>query len=866
MDKRNGLVQWLNDRPKWQQEALRMLYEAKDVDDVQLQRLYKFCIDEAENNPIDDLKGIPTEWLTLEESERTIRLSYINDPVGINNLNPQIPLQFGNEQLCVIYGENGVGKSGYVRILKRVGSNHQRIKILDNVYETTSVEQACNIGLQIDGSPLECHCQLNNDDFDSSLNSIDVFDSEISMSYLKDAKTAIFEPVILQRFEQLSNLCKRISVKIEEEISRNTCDSLIIPNDLENTGAIQFYKHLSSKTNSLFESAKKTYKWEEKLEKALKDIEILLRESNPVDVITKLKQAQQNTKNLKDYIGQICNFLCEEEQRNLIEFFQNYNQAKQYEDEGLMALSETCSLPVNSAIWKSMWEAAKRYSEQIAYQSKLFPFTKDDGKCVLCQQPFSENARQRMGRLDEFIRNELSNNVKVYEKKLVDKIKSLPEIKSRDHVEALCVAGTLSASVKEKVNNFNQFTLSIFTDWQNYRSLDKITKYECSLELIQVLQLNIDYIEGKIIKYSSLIDDEKRKKLLEEFKELKGHKWFADNIASIEKEYKCKKRIVQLSKAKKLSNSKGITDMKKNLSQELITDAYVQRLNTEMSELGIRGLEIALGNTTGSGGKVLRELTLKKAKKKVLPIDVLSEGEIKIVSIAAFLADALGKPINAPLVLDDPISSLDAKYEQSVINRLVGLSKTRQVIVFTHRLSLAIGLRDIAKDNSTNINIVELLRYSWGAGVPCQASFNKNVKTRLNELKDKRLLDAKKYYEKDEHGLEYLQTMENICREFRVCLEDFISDVLLNGIVKRFDAALHTDGKLQCLSDINYDECTKLQNLMSKYSFTVHSQSVERKVISYQEDDPDFSMACIKKDLEDVLTLYKLITVRRTKK
>jgi ABC-type Mn2+/Zn2+ transport system ATPase subunit len=63
---------------------------------------------------------------------------------------------------------------------------------------------------------------------------------------------------------------------------------------------------------------------------------------------------------------------------------------------------------------------------------------------------------------------------------------------------------------------------------------------------------------------------------------------------------------------------------------------------------------------------------------------VLSEGEYRIVSLAAFLADVGGKDFSAPFVFDDPISSLDQDFEEAVVQRLVELSQERQVIIFTH--------------------------------------------------------------------------------------------------------------------------------------------------------------------------------------
>jgi ABC-type bacteriocin/lantibiotic exporter with double-glycine peptidase domain len=62
--------------------------------------------------------------------------------------------------------------------------------------------------------------------------------------------------------------------------------------------------------------------------------------------------------------------------------------------------------------------------------------------------------------------------------------------------------------------------------------------------------------------------------------------------------------------------------------------------------------------------------------------------------LAAFLADITGSGQPTPFVFDDPISSLDQEFEERVADRLVELLRTRQVIVFTHRLSLLALLED----------------------------------------------------------------------------------------------------------------------------------------------------------------------------
>ncbi|MEX0634925.1 AAA family ATPase [Serratia ureilytica] len=93
---------------------------------------------------------------------------------------------------------------------------------------------------------------------------------------------------------------------------------------------------------------------------------------------------------------------------------------------------------------------------------------------------------------------------------------------------------------------------------------------------------------------------------------------------------------------------------------------------------------------------MLHQLRLKGVQNDK-PQNILSEGERRIISLAAFLADVSDKPGAAPFVFDDPISSLDNDFEWHVACRLVELAKSRQVLVLTHRLSLYGALEDVAK-------------------------------------------------------------------------------------------------------------------------------------------------------------------------
>lgn len=68
---------------------------------------------------------------------------------------------------------------------------------------------------------------------------------------------------------------------------------------------------------------------------------------------------------------------------------------------------------------------------------------------------------------------------------------------------------------------------------------------------------------------------------------------------------------------------------------------------------------------------------------------MLSEGEQKVLAIADFLAEARLAGITAPVIFDDPVSSLDHRRINEVAQRVASLADTTQVIVFTHDIFFA---------------------------------------------------------------------------------------------------------------------------------------------------------------------------------
>ena len=89
------------------------------------------------------------------------------------------------------------------------------------------------------------------------------------------------------------------------------------------------------------------------------------------------------------------------------------------------------------------------------------------------------------------------------------------------------------------------------------------------------------------------------------------------------------------------------------------------------------------------------------------------------------MADVEGIDANTPIVYDDPITSLDQDFEESIVARLVALAKQRQIIVFTpppffhaHTLGGYQPRWQILEP------VVALNREPWGTGEPGETPFS----------------------------------------------------------------------------------------------------------------------------------------------
>ncbi|MDE0119183.1 MAG: hypothetical protein OXM55_04155 [Bdellovibrionales bacterium] len=117
------ILEWAKQQDDWKQDAVRRIiengnYTSEDVKELTDIILFKYGYVEELKVPAKLIDK--SKFITVEESKKhKVILKKITAPKNVNALSVDAELKFAINGLTIIYGENGVGKSGYTRILKK---------------------------------------------------------------------------------------------------------------------------------------------------------------------------------------------------------------------------------------------------------------------------------------------------------------------------------------------------------------------------------------------------------------------------------------------------------------------------------------------------------------------------------------------------------------------------------------------------------------------------------------------------------------------------------------------------------------------------------------------------------------------------
>ena len=835
--------EWLSSRHQWLQVAAARLLKNNTLSDIDLTDLIELCKTEA-LSPESSKKTISKEKYNLSAKDPTgnLRIDAINSVKGISALGPKKPLNFNNS-LSIIYGQNGSGKSSYVRLLKHVSGTEKNGKLRGNVYLPHPQPQECLLTISVNDATKEISWNPELGAI-SELSSLHLYDTDCANVYVNEENEVAYEPWLLQFLSQLTNTSIEVGKAIKNEIDGISFTKLNPPEKSNKTKSVEWLNKINTLTTN--EEIASQCSWKDSDEDELISLRQQASEIDPLKKMKQFKDESQNIENLCSLLTSVRSSFSDEMCIKIIDAKRDYAIKKRAAEVDAEKIFKNLPIDgVSTESWQLLWNQARSFSEQHAYPTEIFPNTSIGSVCVLCQQPLSEEAQSRLESFEFYVKSSLSKQAKAAEEHLNNLLRNLKDIPNESILKLhLKSSGITSNEVQENILEFCKALEKRSRSLKEAATLGQLTSLSVEEILLELKETSL-FKKRKANEYHELSKIENRAEIHNNIIELETRKWLKQNKEVICENVEKIKRKAELKIALSLTNTQALSIKKSSLSDQLITSEYIKRFQKELKELGGSRINVNLIKTRAEKGRIYHQIKLKNSPPTIKTSEVLSEGEFRIVSLAGFLADVEGSSNNTPFIFDDPMSSLDQVFEEATVMRIAKLSLTRQVIIFTHRLSFLSLLEEAANKLEVEYNATWLRSESWGTGEPGETPiFAKKPERALNSLMNERLSKAKKVLQ-EEGRIEYDLLAKGICSDFRILIERFIENDLLADVVQRFRRSVNTMGKIHKLAHISVEDCKMFEEFMTKYSTYEHSQSYETPVMLPEPDE-------LKEDMETV--------------
>lgn len=456
---------------------------------------------------------------------------------------------------------------------------------------------------------------------------------------------------------------------------------------------------------------------------------------------------------------------------------------------------------IGNDTWRRMWEAAREYSMQEAYPGLPFPVALPvpahaDPKCVLCHQPLAALARDRLQRFEAFVTGSLAVKadaaaqdygaaaeliLRLDTKDAKDTPSRLQQVKER--VPALAVLLVECAEALRKRLAVALQVLSGETEISALPAAPIIPELEVK-SASAVLRAGAAQIEG------AALDAVARAKLEAERAELKDRRLLSTSIATLKNRRDVLSQDALYEAAIAKTQTQGITKRANDLIDKHLTTMVKKTFAGECKGLDIGHLNIGLARESKRNEAVFKTVTGTTLTRT--SSDILSEGEQRAVALAGFLTETGIMAPDGPIIIDDPVSSLDRERCSLVAKRIVIAAASRQVIVFKHDLYFYNELCGLADDAKLEPHTCRIFRNTNGTGLldPSGGEWmGMRVNKRLGLLKNDMARVSKLH---NTAPSRYGYEAKNIYGRLRDAYERTVEEYLFKDTVSRFGNVVKT--------------------------------------------------------------------------
>lgn len=629
-----------------------------------------------------------------------IFITSIHHKNGVNALKVNQKIKFNNE-VTILYGLNGTGKSSYFKVLNEIVGGNQKKKILSNIYSETV--RPINVEIKFEEKGNQNHT-INWDGSNRSLdllNKCKVFDTSYLYGLLetRQADSTLIQPLGLNLFAYIVRLIDKFKEGLNKEADKNRL-----------TKSVLELKYLSDEIKTSFENhsinnlvkrkIEDLYIFSEENIKKLEEIKKELSDLKQINIQDKINLRNNDKAEIADIIKYI-----ETTNNSILDFVKKTEGSIKINSENLVANKSArkqfdilTNIPANNTDeWKEFIKAGENYTSKIE---------NEEGICAYCRQPLKDdNSINLVKAYGKFLKDES-------EQKLTNsknKIDSLIQQVDRFSTELILKENTVRILKEYRIGNSTDSLFQGITNKTNEFTSVRNKLVELLNEKNADVKIELSDISGIINQLSPIVENikieidilsqdnsKKKEKIIDAETKLK-------NLLENESIYKQKDEIkkwflineeeARLRKKASKINTRKISDLSKVAHNDLLTETLKTNFLDELSGLGCSNLGVKIENARGHKGTSNTKLSLTKNNDIKT---ILSEGEQKAVALALFITEVkIQKSLN-PIILDDPVNSLDHKIASKFAEQILKLDN--QIILFNHN-KLFLEAFETSKEN-----------------------------------------------------------------------------------------------------------------------------------------------------------------------
>ena len=817
------ILTWSKNRPGWQRDALRLLVTRGELSTTDIAELTNLC--RSAFGLGDGSKPVPLDATHLPHSSQAqapVSLHSITHHTGVNALAREQTISFGG-QLTVVFGANAAGKSGYTRILKRACRTRGAEEILGNVIAANGAPARPSATIRLKAAEkIVPHVWDDDEPSQSPLSQISVFDRHCAAVYLAKPTDVAFRPLGLDLFDKLSSACAAVKKLLERDRNAIASHRFSFPAVAPGTTVHETVTRLTSLTNPAAVEELASLTSSEKSEiQALRCRLRDLRSTNPSRAARTLDLRAERLRALRVALDDACTSLSD---LAITDLFRS-RAAKDHADLAVTHLHHTTfkQQPLKStgsAAWRALWSAAERFSVKDAYPNRPFPATDPDTRCVLCQQTLDASASTRFSVFRSFLDSETQETQDRAEAEYQKRLAQVQGVNPDTLVPSSTVE-ELSLD-RQDIASSVRTCLDVLRRRQNavIEALESGMLRAPDLPELSPDTRSLSAYDQDLRDRAGTLRSERRDELIQNLQAtldaLEARETLAANIDAVNQEIERKKRIAAYQLCIDETRTNAITKKSSEVTRKAVTEQLKSGFAKELRELEFRHVEVELVDAGGSRGVLYHKLQLRRAPGTEVT-RVVSEGEARCLSLAAFFAELHTESAESTILFDDPISSMDHDWRDAVAKRLVVAATSRQVVVFTHDIVFLYELMEKAEALSVNVHHQYVRRGSDAAGLSSEELpwIAQGVVDRLKHMEDL-WLDANTTH-KSRDEVEYERKTRDIYGHLREAWERGCEEVLMAGVVGRYKPTIETK-KTRYLTDIGERDLQELSLGMSKCS------------------------------------------------